>query len=255
MAVVPIARCDTISDAKTVDPVAVGVHVLPTHEPPLLTPDDTMTTSPVFTVGEIPVPLRLTSLGVLGASLAIVIAPNRVPAVVGKKMTLIVQYVPAASVVPQSLVWTKSPLATMLVMLSNALPVLVIVTVCVVLDVPTVCAANADIMLSDTAGTNAGATGDTLLDDADAGPVPAAFVAVTVNVYAVPLVSPVTVIGLAAPIAVIPPGFDVTVYPVIALPPSEVGAVNVTVASALPAVAVPMVGLCGGAASTVIGVR
>jgi len=38
-----------------------------------------------------------------------------------------------------------------------------------------------------------------------------AFVAVTVKVYAVPFVSPVTVTGLAEPVAVIPPGLEVTV--------------------------------------------
>ena len=44
------------------------------------------------------------------------------------------------------------------------------------------------------------------------------------------MVSPVTVIGLAAPEAVKPPGPEVTVYPVIAEPPLLPGAVNVTVA-------------------------
>ena len=42
-------------------------------------------------------------------------------------------------------------------------------------------------------------------------PAPAAFVAVTINVYEVPFVSPVTVIGEAAPEAVILPGEKVTV--------------------------------------------
>jgi hypothetical protein len=46
---------------------------------------------------------------------------------------------------------------------------------------------------------------------ADAGPVPAAFVAVTVNVYAVPLVNPDTVTGLPAPDPITPPGLEVTV--------------------------------------------
>jgi hypothetical protein len=41
------------------------------------------------------------------------------------------------------------------------------------------------------------------------GLVPTAFVAVTVNVYAVPLVNPVTVSGLALPVAVAPPGLAV----------------------------------------------
>ena len=45
-----------------------------------------------------------------------------------------------------------------------------------------------------------------------------------------PFVNPVTVIGLDGPVAVAPPGFAVTVYCVIAAPPLEEGAVNVTVA-------------------------
>ncbi len=43
--------------------------------------------------------------------------------------------------------------------------------------------------------------GVALADAADGGPVPTSFVAVTVHVYAVPLTSPVTVIGDAAPLA------------------------------------------------------
>lgn len=57
--------------------------------------------------------------------------------------------------------------------------------------------------------------GVTLLLAALAGPVPVAFVAVTVNVYAVPVVRPDTVIGEEDPVAVIPPGLEVTVYDVI----------------------------------------
>jgi hypothetical protein len=41
--------------------------------------------------------------------------------------------------------------------------------------------------------------------------VPFALVAVTVKVYVVPAARPVTVIGLDAPLAVTPPGEDVTV--------------------------------------------
>ena len=47
-----------------------------------------------------------------------------------------------------------------------------------------------------------------------------------------------------------PAGLEVTVYPVIALPPVEAGAMNVTVACVLPRVTVPIVGAPG----TVIGV-
>jgi hypothetical protein len=56
-----------------------------------------------------------------------------------------------------------------------------------------------------------GACGVALFDALDALLVPMAFVAVTVKVYGVPLVSPVTVSGLLAPVPVIPPGLEVTV--------------------------------------------
>jgi len=54
-------------------------------------------------------------------------------------------------------------------------------------------------------------------------------VAVTVNVYAVPLVNPVTV-AVVAPIvdAVAPPRLALTVYPVIGEPPSLTGALHDT---------------------------
>jgi hypothetical protein len=53
--------------------------------------------------------------------------------------------------------------------------------------------------------------GVTELDGAEATPVPWEFVAATVKVYAVPFVRPFTVIGLAEPFLVTPPGLEVTV--------------------------------------------
>jgi hypothetical protein len=92
----------------------------------------------------------------------------------------------------------------------------------------------------------------TELEAADAAEVPTALVAVTVNVYAVPLVSPVIVAvdRLPATVTMIPLGFvpsglDLTVYPVIAELPLFVGAVHVTIAEVFPPVAVPMVGAPG----------
>ena len=58
----------------------------------------------------------------------------------------------------------------------------------------------------------------------------------------------VTLIGEAEPVPVKLPGDDVTVYPVIALPPLLAGAVNATDADALPAVAVTPVGDPGAVA-------
>jgi hypothetical protein len=57
-------------------------------------------------------------------------------------------------------------------------------------------------------GTVAGVTE---FDAVDTVLVPITFVAVTVKVYAVPLVKPVIVIGDAPPVAVKPPEFAVTV--------------------------------------------
>ena len=64
------------------------------------------------------------------------------------------------------------------------------------------------------------------------------------------MVNPVTTKGEPAPVAVLFSGEDVTVYPVMTLPPVEVGALNATLTCALPAVATGLVGAPG----TVIGV-
>ena len=55
------------------------------------------------------------------------------------------------------------------------------------------------------------ACGVTLLDALEAEPVPAELVAVTLKLYAKPLVRPVTVNGELTPLAVKPPGLEVTV--------------------------------------------
>ena len=64
------------------------------------------------------------------------------------------------------------------------------------------------------------------------------------------MVRPVTVMGLLAPVPVRPPGLEVAVYPAMAAPPLEPGAVKVTLACVSPAVAVPMVGAPGTTAAT-----
>ena len=73
---------------------------------------------------------------------------------------------------------------------------------------------------------------------------PLAFVATTVNVYAVPFVNPVTTIGLEDPVAVTFPGDEVTVYPVIDEPPVAF-AENAIDACALPPVTEDTLGACG----------
>jgi hypothetical protein len=95
------------------------------------------------------------------------------------------------------------------------------------------------------------ALGVTALLCADAGPVPIAFVAVTVNVYALPFASPPTLadVGTGLPVTVTtgwacPDRYGVTVYEVIAEPPSS-GAVHDTCAEESPGVAVTVVGADG----------
>jgi hypothetical protein len=90
-------------------------------------------------------------------------------------------------------------------------------------------------------------SGITELEAVEAVEVPIALVAVTVNVYEVPFVSPVTTIGLCDPDAVAPSGEAVTVYVVIAEPfaPSPL---NAMVACESPGVAVTEVGAVGSPA-------
>jgi hypothetical protein len=64
--------------------------------------------------------------------------PVLVPAAVGLKVTAMVQLAPALTLLPQVLVWEKSPLAVMLEMVSETLPVLVSATVCALLLFPTI---------------------------------------------------------------------------------------------------------------------
>ena len=79
-------------------------------------------------------------------------------------------------------------------------------------------------------GVGVGRTGVTEFDTSEDRLVPTEFVAVTVKVYAVPLVRPVTVTDVPVVVAVTPPGADVAVYSVIGVPPSEAGAVHETIA-------------------------
>ena len=91
------------------------------------------------------------------------------------------------------------------------------------------------------------ATGVTLTVP-EAAPVPALLVAVTLQLYCDPLVSPVTVTGLAVPVLVTAADVPVThdaVYLLMVAPPLDAGAVKATAAWAAPAVAAPMVGAPG----------
>ena len=70
-------------------------------------------------------------------------------------------------------------------------------------------------ILVGVSGINAGITGNVVAELAVA---PASFTPCTVNVYSVPLVSPVTVMGVVVPVTLMLPGFAVTINEVAPLP-------------------------------------
>src|SRR5260370_710195 len=90
-----------------------------------------------------PIPVRLTDCGLPEALSVMLRVPVRLPDAVGVNGTLMVQFAPAATELPQVLVWAKSPLAETPVRFSEALPVLESVTDCAALVVPTVWLAKA----------------------------------------------------------------------------------------------------------------
>ena len=98
-------------------------------------------------------------------------------------------------------------------------------------DVP-VAFADVTTVAATPVGALATVAGIAAADEADAGPVPAMFLAVTVNVYDVPFVRPVIVQGFTrthdTAACAVEPMYGVTVNPVMGAPPLEVGAVHDT---------------------------
>jgi hypothetical protein len=82
-------------------------------------------------------PSKVTVCGLPAALSVMVTAPVRVPVAVGVNVTLIVQLPPTATKLPQVFVCPKSPLAAILEMLSDEIPMFVNVTVSAALVVPT----------------------------------------------------------------------------------------------------------------------
>ena len=87
----------------------------------------------------VPVPDSSITCGFDDALSIIVIVPVFAPFWVGENVTLTVQFAPAATLAPQVEVIPNSALAFIDAILSAVLPVLVSVTVCGELVVPTVC--------------------------------------------------------------------------------------------------------------------
>jgi hypothetical protein len=97
-------------------------------------------------------------------------------------------------------------------------------------------------MIDTFCGADAGPTGVIVPGTVIHKPVPAEFDAATWHVYAVPFVNPDIVIGLVDDMAIAWPGTHNAVYPVIAAPPLNDGAVKLNVIDPLPAVTVTFCG-------------
>jgi hypothetical protein len=99
-------------------------------------------------------------------------------------------------------------------------------------------------------GASGTVAGEIELDGLDGVLVPSAFVAVTVKVYAWPLVRPVTISGEPLPLALNPPTFEVAVYESVVEPSLKPG-VKVIVACPFPLTAVTPVGASGTVAGVI----
>jgi hypothetical protein len=86
-----------------------------------------------------PTPASATDWGLPPPSSVMVMAPVLLPPEVGVKVTLIVQFAPAAREFPQVSVWPKSPLAEMEVIFRLAVPPLLSMMVCALLVVVSAC--------------------------------------------------------------------------------------------------------------------
>src|SRR6266851_1175115 len=95
-------------------------------------------------------------------------------------------------------------------------------------------APSAGVAVTFVGAAGRGPVGTTAFDGADGALVPCVLVAVTVNVYEVPMVKGLTTTDVVDPfvVACTPPGFEVTVYLVIGLLPTLAGGVQPTVADA-----------------------
>jgi hypothetical protein len=96
--------------------------------------------------------------------------------------------------------------------------------------------------LANPAVRGAGRVGVTALEAEDATESPTLFIAITVNVYDTPFVSPVNVIGDERPVIIDVAGEDMTLYPVIV---GSSGIVKDIIARPFPPVAVTLVGELG----------
>ena len=150
----------------------------PLEEPTLTEPKERLVAESV-TGAAIPVPLSLIDCGEVVALSVMVNAAVNAPAAAGAKCPWMVQLAPTARLVPQLLPNTKEdafvPVTATLVIDTEAVPVLVMVTDCEPLDAPT-CVAGKERLVAESV---TGAATPVPLSLIDCGEVPALSVMVT----------------------------------------------------------------------------
>ena len=202
----------------------------------------------VNVTGAIPVPDSGTVCGLFAALSVIVMLPVRNPSWVGVKVTLTMQFAPAASVLPQGFVLVaaaKSPLITMLLMFSVELPVFATVTLFAVVVVPTTVLANtSDVGVSVTTGPLAVTVSVTVVVGFKLPDVPV-IVTVEVPVVAVALAVSVNVlvevVGFGLNPAVTPLGIPVAASVTLPLKPFD-GTTVIVLVPLLPCATVRVLG-------------
>lgn len=117
-------------------PVLVSITAWPALELPTVWAGKVKLPGETVTPEAALVPFRTIACGLLGAPSVMVMLPIRAPVAVGVKVMLTAQAVCTARLVPQVLLWAKSPLAMMLDIAKGAGPGFHTVTVCAALVVP-----------------------------------------------------------------------------------------------------------------------
>jgi hypothetical protein len=128
------------------DPVLVNVTVCAALVVPTFWLANVSFAGTKLTAGATPVPLKGT-LNWLPEILSVIVnSPLRVPVAVGVKVTAMVQFAPGVKLVTQVLLCAKSPVTAMLGV-KTELPLLVTLTLCAALVVPTSWSANVRLVL------------------------------------------------------------------------------------------------------------
>ena len=137
---------ESVGGASVPGPLLVRVTVWVALLVPRLCPANDRLVVERAATGLVPLPERPMACAPLGSLLTMFSAPARGPVAVGVKIMLILQCAPEGTEPPQVFVTAKSPVGCMLVIESDAEPMLVKTTVCGVLGTPMLWSGNARLV-------------------------------------------------------------------------------------------------------------